>query len=84
MLSVAVQEAIARIALGGPWLHPLQSETSDGPPLDTLLHLDAPAGQACCDLFLFGVQQCFHAGPCLEHVHRAAQVQATHATREHL
>ena len=33
---------------------------------------------ACCDLFLFGVQQCFHARLCLEQVHRAAPVQATH------
>ena len=32
---------------------------------------------ACCDLFLFGVQQCFHARLCLELVHRAAPVQAS-------
>ena len=30
---------------------------------------------ACCDLSLFGVQQCFHARLCLELVHRAAPVQ---------
>ena len=46
ILSVAVQQAVASTALGGPWLHPLQSESSDGPPLDTLLHLAAPAGQS--------------------------------------
>ena len=32
---------------------------------------------ACCDLFLFGVQQCFHAKLCLEQVLRAAPVQAS-------
>ena len=33
---------------------------------------------ACCDLCLFGVQQCFHARLCFEQVHRAALVQVTH------
>ena len=46
MLSVAVQQAVASTALGGPWLHPLQPETCDGPPLDTLLHHEAPTGQS--------------------------------------
>ena len=46
MLSVAVQQAVASTALGGPWMHPLQSETHEGPPLDALLHLEAPAGQS--------------------------------------
>ncbi|OLP88553.1 hypothetical protein AK812_SmicGene30090 [Symbiodinium microadriaticum] len=46
MLSEAVQQAVASTALGGPWMHPLQSETHEGPPLDALLHLEAPAGQS--------------------------------------
>ena len=46
MLSVAVQQAVASTALGGPWMHPLQSETHEEPPLDALLHLEAPAGQS--------------------------------------
>ena len=46
MLSVAVQQTVGSTALGGPWMHPLQSETHEGPPLDALLHLEAPAGQS--------------------------------------
>ena len=46
MLSVAVQQAVASTALGGPWMHSLQSETHAEPPLDALLHPEAPAGQS--------------------------------------
>ena len=46
MLSVAVQQAVAGTALGGPWRQPLQPEAGEGPPLDSIVHYAAPAGQS--------------------------------------
>ena len=41
------EQAAISAALEGPWLHPLQCETSDAPPL---LHLHSPAGNSCLPL----------------------------------
>ena len=46
MPSVAVQQAVASTALGGAWLQPPQPEPGSDPPLDSILHLAAPAGHS--------------------------------------
>ena len=48
MLSVAVQQAVASTALGGPWQQPLRPGACEGPPLDVVLQGTDPAGPAAC------------------------------------
>ena len=46
MLSVAVQQTVARTALGRAWPAPLHPHQRDAPPLERALELAAPAGSS--------------------------------------